>query len=94
VLDRPALLIGGTAVALLSSVVPYGLEITALRRIPTRVFGILMSLEPAAAAIAGLLVLGQRLDAVEVVALLLVTLASAGVTMAGQRRKEPATEPV
>jgi inner membrane transporter RhtA len=86
VLGHPALLIGAAAVALLSSVFSYGLEINALRRIPTRVFGILMSLEPAAAAIAGLLILGQRLDAVEVVALLLVTLASAGVTLAGQRR--------
>jgi len=94
VVDRPALLIGGTAVALLSSVFSYGLEITALRRIPTRVFGILMSLEPAAAAIAGLLVLGQRLDAVEVIALVLVTMASAGVTLAGQRRAEPVAEAV
>ncbi|WP_034213975.1 EamA family transporter [Actinoplanes subtropicus] len=94
VAGRPALLIGGVAVALLSSVVSYGLEITALRRIPTRVFGILMSVEPAAAAIAGLLVLGQRLAAVQVVALLLVTLASAGVTMAGQRRPESRPEPV
>ncbi len=87
VLDRPELLIGGTAVALLSSAIPFGLEINALRRIPTRVFGILMSLEPAAAAIAGLLVLGQRLGLVEIVALLLVTLASAGVTL-GRRDRD------
>ena len=65
----------------LSSVFAYGLEITALRRMPTRVFGILMSLEPAAAAVAGLLVLGQRLGPVEIAALMLVTLASAGVTL-------------
>ena len=94
VLGHPTLLIGATAVALLSSVFSYGLEINALRRIPTRVFGILMSLEPAAAAIAGLLILGQRLDAVEVIALLLVTLASAGVTMAGPKRVEPVAEHV
>jgi inner membrane transporter RhtA len=94
VLSRPTLLIGATAVALLSSVFSYGLEINALRRIPTRVFGILMSLEPAAAAIAGLLILGQRLDAVEVVALLLVTLASAGVTVGGQRRDQRREQPV
>ncbi|MEU4237033.1 EamA family transporter [Actinoplanes sp. NPDC026619] len=81
VLDRPVLLVGATAVALLSSVVSYGLEINALRRIPTRVFGILMSLEPAAAAIAGLLVLHQRLGVVEIVALVAVTAASAGVTL-------------
>ncbi|WP_433292269.1 EamA family transporter [Actinoplanes sp. CA-030573] len=84
--DDPSLLIGGTAVALLSSVLSYGLEINALRRIPTRVFGILMSLEPAAAALAGLLVLGQRLDAVEIVALVLVMLASAGVTLTARSR--------
>ncbi|MFF5296672.1 EamA family transporter [Paractinoplanes globisporus] len=94
VFDKPTLLIGATAVALLSSVFAYGLEINALRRIPTRVFGILMSLEPAAAAIAGLLLLGQRLTALEVVALALVMVASLGVTMAGQRRKEPLPEPV
>lgn len=87
ILDRPELLIGGTAVALLSSALPFGLEINALRRIPTRVFGILMSLEPAAAAVAGLLVLGQRLGLVEIVALLLVTLASAGVTL-GRRDRD------
>jgi inner membrane transporter RhtA len=87
VVDRPVLLVGGFAVALLSSVFAYGLEINALRHIPTRAFGILMSLEPAAAAIAGLIVLGQRLGPVEITALLLVTLASAGVTLS--RRDRP-----
>jgi inner membrane transporter RhtA len=90
--DHPLLLIGGVGVALLSSVIPYGLEINALRRIPTRVFGILMSLEPAAAAIAGLLVLHQRLGTAEIVALVLVTLASAGVTLGHRDRAAP--EPI
>jgi inner membrane transporter RhtA len=90
VLDRPVLLIGGAAVALLSSVLPYALEITALRRIPTRVFGILMSLEPAAAAVAGLLVLHQRLGFPEITALVLVSLASLGVTL-GNREPVGAT---
>jgi inner membrane transporter RhtA len=94
VVHHPALLIGATAVALLSSVFSYGLEINALRRIPTRVFGILMSLEPAAAAIAGLLVLHQRLGAVEIAALLLVTLASAGVTLGRRDRGRTAAETV
>ncbi len=71
----------GLAVALLSSVIPYGLELAALRRIPTRVFGVLMSLEPAAAALAGLVVLGQQLAARELVALALVSVASLGVTL-------------
>jgi inner membrane transporter RhtA len=93
VLSHPHLLIGGAAVALLSSVISYGLELNALRRIPTRVFGILMSLEPAAAALAGLLVLGQRLGPVEVAALVLVTLASVGVTLARRAPAEPATSP-
>ena len=92
VLHRPVLLVGAAAVALLSSVISYGLEITALRRIPTRAFGILMSLEPAAAAVAGLLVLGQRLPMVGVAALVLVTLASAGVTIFGRERGPAAPE--
>lgn len=83
----PAVLLAAGGVALLSSVVPYAAELAALRRIPTRVFGVLMSLEPAAAAIAGLLVLGQRLGVREVVALLLVSAASAGVTLG---RRDPA----
>jgi inner membrane transporter RhtA len=81
VIERPILLIGGTAVALLSSVLPYGLEINALRHLPTRVFGVLMSLEPAAAAIAGLVLLHQRLGVPEIVALVLVSLSSIGVTL-------------
>ncbi len=86
---RPILLLGGLAVALMSSVFSYGLEMTALRRIPTRIFGVLMSLEPAAAAIAGWLVLGQRLGPRQLAALLMVTLASAGVTLGRRERGAP-----
>jgi inner membrane transporter RhtA len=93
VLDHPSLLAGAAAVALLSSVLSYGLEINALRRMPTRVFGILMSLEPAAAAVAGLVVLHQRLGLREVVALLLVSLASLGVTLAQREPAPPPTSP-
>lgn len=91
VLQRPELLLAGLAVALLSSAVPYSAELSALRRIPTRVFGVLMSLQPAAAAVAGLVVLGQRLGSREVVALVLVSLASAGVTLS--RRQGRAAVP-
>jgi len=90
VLHRPVLLIAAVGVALLSSVFPYGLEINALRHIPTRVFGILMSLEPAAAAVAGLIVLHQRLGPREIVALLLVSLASLAVTLS-HREPVPST---
>jgi inner membrane transporter RhtA len=82
-------LVAGVAVALLSSVIPYGLELAALRRIPTRVFGVLMSLEPAAAAVAGLALLGQRLGARELVALVLVSVASLGVTVSRPARSRP-----
>ena len=93
VLDHPSLLLGATVVALLSSVLSYGLEINALRRLPTRVFGILMSLEPAAAAVAGLVVLHQRLGLREVVALVLVSLASLGVTLARRVPVAPSAAP-
>jgi inner membrane transporter RhtA len=87
------LLAAGVGVAVLSSIVPYGLELAALRRIPTRVFGILMSLEPAAAALAGLLVLGQHLGVRELVALALVSLASLGVTL-GRREGAAPVQPL
>jgi inner membrane transporter RhtA len=76
----PELLAAGAAVALASSVIPYSLELEALRRLPARVFGVLMSLEPAVAAIAGLVVLGQALDALEWIAIGLVVVAGIGVT--------------
>ncbi len=77
---RPEFLAVGLTVALLSSVVPYTLETEALRRLPAGVFGVLMSLEPAVAALAGFLVLDQGLDARELLAILLVIAASAGAT--------------
>jgi len=90
VLERPELLVAALAVAVLSSVVPYGADLAALRRLPTRVFGVLMSLQPAAAAFAGLVVLDQGLAPAELVALVLVSAASAGVALS-RRRGEPAT---
>jgi inner membrane transporter RhtA len=65
-------------VAMLSSAIPYTLELEALRRLPANVFGVLMSLEPALAATAGFIVLGEDLVAREIVAILLVVAASAG----------------
>jgi inner membrane transporter RhtA len=72
------LLATGLAVAVLSSAIPYSLELEALRRIRKGTFGVLMSLEPAVAALVGLVVLGQRLAPAEVVAVALVVAASAG----------------
>ena len=79
----------GLGIAVLSSVLPYSLELAALRHLSARVFGILLSLEPAAAALAGLVVLGQRLAHLQLAGLGLVVLASALVMGAGQR-KDPA----
>jgi inner membrane transporter RhtA len=76
----PRILAIALAVALLSSVVPYSLELEALRSIPPRVFGVLMSMEPAVAALAGLLVLGEALHALQWVAVGLVVAASVGAT--------------
>lgn len=77
---EPWVLCVALGVALLSSVIPYSLELEALRRIPPRVFGVLMSLEPAVAALVGLVVLGEILGPLQWVAVLLVVTASVGAT--------------
>jgi inner membrane transporter RhtA len=77
---HPEFLALGFGIALLSSVIPYSLETEALRRLPANVFGVLMSLEPAVAALAGLLILGQSLGALDLVAMGCVVAASAGVS--------------
>jgi inner membrane transporter RhtA len=82
---QPEMLAAGLAVAVLSSLIPYSLEFEALRRMPAYIFGVLMSLEPAAAAIAGLIVLDQVLEANEWAGMALVIVASAGATRFGSR---------
>jgi inner membrane transporter RhtA len=77
---QPKVLLMGLLVAVLSSVIPYALEMVALRSIPSGVFGILMSLEPAIAALAALVVLGEQLSWVELVAMACVVVASVGST--------------
>lgn len=77
---HPQWLAIGAGVALLSSVIPYSLETEALRRLPANVFGVLMSIEPAVAAVAGFLVLGQSLSARDIVAIGFVVAASVGVS--------------
>lgn len=74
----PEVLGVGVAVGILSTAIPYAFEIEALRRLPQSVFGVLMSLEPAVAAAIGFLALSQDLSGVEVLAISLVVLASAG----------------
>jgi inner membrane transporter RhtA len=76
----PRILAIGLAVGLLSSVVPYSLELFALRTMPQHAFGILMSLEPAAAALVGLVLLGELLGPAQWAAVACVVVASVGVT--------------
>ncbi len=78
------LLLAGAAVGLLSSAIPYSFEVEALRRIATSVFGVLMSLEPGFAALAGLLVLGQHLGARVIAGIALVIIASVGASRSGR----------
>jgi inner membrane transporter RhtA len=75
---EPRLIALGAAVGVLSSVIPYSLEMTALRTLPPRVFGILMSLEPAAAALAAAVLLSEWLTPPQLVAMACVTAASVG----------------
>jgi inner membrane transporter RhtA len=89
---NPTVLALGVGVGLLSSVIPYSFELIALRRIPPRVFGILMSLEPAAAAIAGMLVLGEFLTLIQWLAMACVVIASIGATRASTTLDHPAPD--
>jgi inner membrane transporter RhtA len=84
----PWLLLVGFVVAMLSSAIPYSFELEALRKLPARVFGVLMSLEPAVAALIGLVVLGERLGLRALAAVVLVTVAAAGASRFGGREPE------
>ena len=84
-LVQPGVLGKGVAIAVLSSIVPYSLELMALRRLPAPTFGVLMSMEPAMAALSGLVVLSQHLRGREWVAIACVMVASVGATAAARR---------
>lgn len=81
----PSLLLLAAVTAVLSSVIPYSFELAALRRLPQRVFGVLLSLEPAFATLAGWLILGQDATLLRLLAVALVIAASVGTTL-GVRR--------
>lgn len=85
-LASPRIWLVGAAVGVLSSVIPYSAELIALRRLAPAVFGILMSLEPAAAALAGALVLGELLTPVQWAAMACVVAASVGATRTASSR--------
>lgn len=85
---RPPLLLLAVGTALLASVLPYSLELSALRRLPRHVFGILLSLEPVIALLAGVLLLSQGITVLKVLAAVLVVTASAGVTLTARGAAE------
>jgi inner membrane transporter RhtA len=82
---QPHVLIVGAAVGMLSSAIPYTFEMEALRRIATNVFGVLMSLEPAVAALAGFIIIGQSLSVRELIGIALVVAASVGASSSARR---------
>ena len=86
----PKVLALGVAIGLLSSVIPYSFELKALRRIPPRVFGVLMSLEPAAAALAAMVLLAEFLTPLQWTAVACVVAASVGATRSAEPSPEPA----
>jgi inner membrane transporter RhtA len=83
---QPGLMLLAFGVAMMASVVPYSLELAAMRRAPKRVFGILLSLEPAVATVAGWLLLGQHAAPVTLAAIVTVVAASAGSTLGASQR--------
>lgn len=85
--QNPSILWWALLVALLSSVIAYGLELQSLRMIPTRVFGVLMAMEPAVAAGWGWLISAETLTFYEALALVLVIIASAGVVVTASRER-------
>jgi threonine/homoserine efflux transporter RhtA len=82
---RPSALAVGLLVAVLSAVLPYSLELAALRRLPPRTVGVLQSLEPVAGALAGLVLLAEVLDARQWAAVACITAASAGAVFTPRR---------
>ncbi len=83
---EPRILLLGTLVALLASAIPYTLEIRALKTVQAGTFGVVLALEPAAAALAGAVLLGQHLSVISLCAMALVIIAGVGAAL----RKAPA----
>jgi inner membrane transporter RhtA len=82
---NPQVLLIGFGVAILSSAIPYSFELEALRWLPVRVFGVLLSLEPVAAAVIGFLVLQETLELRAIIAIALVTIAAGGASLYSNR---------
>jgi inner membrane transporter RhtA len=86
----PSVLFLGLILAVVSSAIPFSLEMMALRRLPANTFGTMMSIEPAIGALIGMLVLGEVLSLSQWFAIGLIVLASTGAALSAGRRGEPA----
>ena len=85
----PSILLIGLGVAVLSSVIPFSLEMEALRRVSARVFGVLMSMDPVMAALIGFIVLGETVGLRALIAMALIVIASSGVSFGGKSSNHP-----
>ncbi|MNY48531.1 Threonine/homoserine exporter RhtA [compost metagenome] len=92
VLLDPALMLAGLGVGILSSAVPYSLEMVALKRLPQQTFGILLSMEPAIGALAALFILGEQLTLLQWLAIASIIVASVG-SATSIRQAMPQAEP-
>jgi inner membrane transporter RhtA len=86
----PTLLLAGVAVGFLSRALPYSLEMVALRRLPQKTFGVLLSMEPAMGALAGVIVLNEHLSGTQWLAICGIIIASAGCAATARRQKRAA----
>lgn len=91
---RPSVLAGGALVALLSSLLPYFLELVAMRRLTTLVFGIGVSMEPAIGALAAAIILGERLGHLQLAGIAAVTMASLGSALTARPKDQPEAAPL
>lgn len=87
--ERPSLLLPGLAVALLSSSLPYSLDLVALRRLPVQAFGVLLSLNPAVGAVLAFLILDERLNTQQLIALSLIVIASTSALLTANAPPAP-----
>lgn len=92
--NNPFIWLAGIGISLCSTVIPLSFEVEALRRLPTRVFGVLMSLEPVVAALVGWWLLGEVVGLRGLVAIALIVVASSGVSLGGKSDRIPPTENV
>ena len=87
----PAILLYGVGIGILASAIPYALEMIALKAMPAKTFGLMMSLEPAVAALLGLVILHELLTPLQWLAVALVIIASAGSSLTARRGSNDAT---